>query len=265
MEKANPLDNANLKEHQARLHAHPLYAAVNTIEATRLFMERHCFAVWDFFLLIKDLQRDITNTRRFWTPCADVNAARFINEIVIGEETDDSNVDGQYLSHFELYVKAMDEIGANSQPIKDYVNSVSKMTDDENTYEHIEKRIDAANSPAYVKKFNKNTCQAIFRTIPYTAGQFFFGREDPIPQMFTKIVKTLDDCKVDCPTLKWYLNRHIEVDGSFHGPKTAHLITHLGNKYDPEFKDIIQGAVDAIQHRIWLWDGILEEVNKLGQ
>lgn len=57
MEKANPLDNANLKDHQARLHAHPLYAAVNTIEATRLFMERHCFAVWDFFLLIKDLQR----------------------------------------------------------------------------------------------------------------------------------------------------------------------------------------------------------------
>jgi hypothetical protein len=104
MEKTNNLDNPVLKEYQAKLHAHPLYAAVNTIEATKIFMEHHFFAVWDFFLLIKDLQRDITNTRRFWTLCADVNAARFINEIVIREENDDSNVDGQYLSHFELYV-----------------------------------------------------------------------------------------------------------------------------------------------------------------
>ena len=70
-------------------------------------MSRHCWAVWDFFLLIKDLQRDLTNTKRFWTPCRNVNAARFINEIVIGEETDESNVEGVHLSHFQLYLKAM--------------------------------------------------------------------------------------------------------------------------------------------------------------
>jgi hypothetical protein len=127
----------------------------------------------------------------------------------------------------------MDEIGANSQPIKDFVSQVAKMTENENTYKDIEKRIDAANSPAYVKEFNKNTCQAIFRTVPYTCGQFFFGREDPIPTMFTKIIKTLDESKIDCPTLKWYLNRHIEIDGGSHGPKTALLINYLGKNYDP--------------------------------
>jgi hypothetical protein len=98
-------------------------------------------------------------------------------------------------------------------------------------------------------------------SIPYTAGQFFFGREDPIPQMFTKLVKTVEDNKLECKTLKYYLNRHIELDGSFHGPKTAHLLLHLSEKHDPEYKDILEGALNAIDYRIKLWDGILGEIN----
>jgi hypothetical protein len=97
----------------------------------------------------------------------------------------------------------------------------------------IEKVIQQNESPDYVKKFNLNTCAAIFLSIPYTAGQFFFGREDPIPQMFTKLVKTLEDSKIECETMKYYLNRHIELDGGFHGPKTATLLLCLSEKHDP--------------------------------
>lgn len=89
-----------LLEVQKRLQSHPIYTSLHTLADVKLFMERHCWAVWDFFLLIKDLQRDLTNTRRFWTPCQDANAARFINEIVIGEETDESDVKDEHLSHF---------------------------------------------------------------------------------------------------------------------------------------------------------------------
>jgi hypothetical protein len=131
------LSNPKLIGAQARLHSHPIYTSLTTHEHFKLFMERHCWAVWDFFLLIKDLQRDITNTRRFWTPCAESNAARFINEIVIGEETDITDVEGKHLSHFELYLKGMEEIGANTKPIREHIKRVAAMTDEENTYSDI--------------------------------------------------------------------------------------------------------------------------------
>ena len=81
-----------------------------------------------------------------------------------------------------------------------------------------------------------NTCSAIFQGTPYSSGQFFFGREDPIPEMFSKLVKTLDENKVECSTLKWYLNRHVEIDGESHGPQAALLLEEISKKYDPEYK-----------------------------
>ncbi len=80
--------------------------------------------------------------------------------------------------------------------------------------------------------------------------------------MFTKLVKTVEDSKLDCRTLKYYLHRHIEIDGNDHGPKSANLLVFLGEKYDPDYKDILEGALNAIDHRVLLWDGILAEINQ---
>jgi hypothetical protein len=104
-------------------------------------MERHCWAVWDFFVLVKQLQRSITNTKRFWTPCEDVNAARFINEIVIGEESDITNIEGEHLSHFQLYLKGMEEIGAKTPSIRNFIKKVANMAPDEDKYTDIERLI----------------------------------------------------------------------------------------------------------------------------
>lgn len=52
---------------------------------------------------------------------------------------------------------------------------------------------------------------------PYVASQFFYGRQDPIPQMFKQFVTNMgNDKKFDM--LKYYLQRHIDVDGDEHGP-----------------------------------------------
>jgi Protein of unknown function (DUF3050) len=79
----------------------PVYAEVASVEDLRRFMEDHVFAVWDFMSLLKRLQQDLTCTKVPWFPADDARAARLINDIVIGEETD-VDPDGNYVSHLDL-------------------------------------------------------------------------------------------------------------------------------------------------------------------
>jgi hypothetical protein len=98
-----PLRNALLN--------HPIYQEVNSLVRLRKFMQLHVFAVWDFMSLVKRLQSELTCNRLPWTPPARAHIARFANEVVLGEESD-LGPDGKPISHFELYLRAMDVIGA---------------------------------------------------------------------------------------------------------------------------------------------------------
>src|SRR6267378_4106492 len=86
---------------------HPIYASVNTLPRLRCFMRYHVFAVWDFMCLAKRLQRDLTSLEVLWLPPARPALARFINSLILAEETD-LDPDGAAASHFELYVQRRD-------------------------------------------------------------------------------------------------------------------------------------------------------------
>jgi hypothetical protein len=99
---------------RAKLLDHPIYGEVGSVADLRLFMEDHVFAVWDFMSLLKRLQQDITCTRVPWFPADSARAARLINDIVIGEETD-VGPDGSYVSHLDLYLRAMADVGSSTE------------------------------------------------------------------------------------------------------------------------------------------------------
>ena len=96
---------------------HPLYEHVSDENSLRILMRTHVFAVWDFQSLLKSLQRSLTCVDVPWLPTADAEARRFVNEIVLDEESDVAP-GGGYLSQFELYVQAMTECGADREPIE---------------------------------------------------------------------------------------------------------------------------------------------------
>src|ERR1700757_1919381 len=108
---------------KAALLNHPIYVEFDHLEALRLFMEHHAFAVWDFMSLLKALQRRLCCVEVPWLPAADPLGSRLVNQIVLAEESDDDGRGG-FASHFDLYHRAMSRCGANSAPIDGFLGEL---------------------------------------------------------------------------------------------------------------------------------------------
>ena len=116
-----------IKDSQEKLVSHTIYDNIKNIDDLRIFMENHVFAVWDFMSLLKGLQINLTCVKNPWVPVENTEAARFINEIVLEEETDEIQ-SHNVTSHFELYLDAMDEIGANTNKIQSFVDAIKSLS-----------------------------------------------------------------------------------------------------------------------------------------
>ena len=96
---------------------------MDRLEALQQFMEHHVFAVWDFMALLKVLQRRICCVEVLWLPPVDAQACRFINEIVLAEESDGDNQVG-FASHFDIYHRSMKQCGANTAAIDSLIGEL---------------------------------------------------------------------------------------------------------------------------------------------
>jgi hypothetical protein len=232
---------------------HPLYADVVSVDDLRRFMEDHVFAVWDFMSLLKRLQQDMTCTRVPWLPADNPKAARLINDIVIGEETD-VDPDGFYVSHLELYLRAMEDVGASTEQF-DIFCSMVRAGD---PVEVVLKRIGVAK---HVHAFVTHTMDmANTGTTEEVLAAFFYGREDIIPEMFSRLLKTLYGANRENHDLRhfiYYINRHIELDGDSHGPKGKELLDDLLKNAPDKARRAMRTACGSIEARIALWNGTL--------
>jgi len=119
---------ADVRPLRAQLLRHPVYGMIDSLTNLRIFMEHHVFAVWDFMSLLKSLQRSETCVEVPWRPKSNGMVARFINEIVLGEESDDDGVGG-YITHFDMYRSAMNQCGASTSLIDCLMEQLGKGVD----------------------------------------------------------------------------------------------------------------------------------------
>lgn len=238
---------------------HPLYPEMKSLEDIRTFMEHHVFAVWDFMSLLKTLQRELTCTSIPWFPIGDAETRYFINEIVVAEEAD-LDEEGCRKSHFELYIKAMEKAGANTNRIKKFITYLQKG-------HGLEEAISFCELPSTVASFLRNTFSVINESKPYLhAAVFTFGREDLIPSMFYSIVNDLTSHSPDkLSTFKYYLERHIEVDGDHHSRLAMQMTASLCESDNQKWKEARLAVVASLRARKMLWDGVLEEINLISE
>jgi hypothetical protein len=231
------------------LAQHPLYASFQNLEDLHTFMESHVFAVWDFMCLLKTLQRGLTSVDVPWLPSTLPGSRRLINEIVLGEESD--VYEGQPLSHFEVYRLAMRRCGADTTAIDSFLAALRRGADWRTA-------LTTSNAPAPAAAFVKSTFSFMEPgKLHSTAAAFTFGREDLIPDMFRSFILDQDEqLGGQLATLRWYLERHIEVDGEEHGPMALRMVAELCGNDPIKWQDATTSAVSAIEARLALWDDI---------
>lgn len=239
-----------LKSKQA-LAQHRLYALIDSPAALRLFMQHHIFCVFDFMSLVKSLQRHLTGMELPWLPPAHPQLARLINEIVLDEETD--CIEGHPTSHFELYLKAMQEFGADTTQIDTFIQQLRNAVP-------LLLAMDAAAVPQPARDFMSTTFQTLDLLPEVQATVFFHAREDIIPPMFIEMVRNLQSIGLNCDTLLLYLEWHIELDGGIHGPKAQQILAQMLIQ-KPELTPLaVQAVEQAFLARLALWDYLADAI-----
>lgn len=244
-------DTQDLRE---KLLSHAVYDCIHDVQSLKLFMQHHVFAVLDFMWLLKRLQNDLCCNTVPWLPVSNPDLARFVNEIVLGEETDEDG-QGSFCSHFELYRQAMDDVGADRSQIDSFVENLrlkllSSPSSVSDALQHV-------NAPDNVQAFVEFTHRVTLSgSSAEVASVFCFGREDIIPDMFQRLLHAFEAAKMEVPRLAYYIRRHIELDGDHHGPLTRKMVNLLCNTPE-KTQAAIAAARNAISLRIQLWDGVV--------
>ena len=182
---------------------------------------------------------------------ANADAARFINEIVLGEESDVAP-GGGYISHYSLYINAMKEAGANVEKIEMLVELVRN-------HHHYRRALTRASVPKDAQAFVTDSMSVCLTGKNHEiASYFLFGRENLIPEMFRRIVERLRASGVTgLDGLVYYLDRHIEIDGGEHGPTAEKMLNYLIDGKPRRWAEVHQRtAVRALKSRRKLWDAI---------
>jgi hypothetical protein len=245
-----------LEQTKLQLCNHPLFAEITSRHKLQLFMESHVFAVWDFMTLTKRLQQDLAGTRLPWLPPADPHAARLINEIVLGEESDPHPRQG-YCSHFELYLEAMAEVGASTSAIEHFIALLRQGLEADSA-------LQAVDVPAGVAHFVSATLHIALNAPTHcVAAAFLHGRERVIPTMFEHLLQADELIHDPAPTLQGYLKRHIEVDSQEHGPAAERLLERLVSA-DPDYpRQACDTALAAVQSRLAFWDEVRASLHRV--
>ncbi len=231
---------------QQELIEHVVYKDLMNIHNLRIFMGYHVFAVWDYMTLLKGLQRHITCTRVPWKPSTyPKELIRLINSMVLEEESDLDQND-QACDHFSLYVRAMEEMNADSKPIKSFLKNLDT---------------DILSTPLKeCMQFSINIAQNY--PLHILAGVFYFGREQLIPRIFKPYLEGVTSYPAGTltPTLSYYLRRHMDLDGNQQVARIMKLLDVACMDSPKAYQEALSYGIQACLLRKKLWDKALESM-----
>lgn len=238
---------------------HQLYKNIKTQKHVNTFMEYHVFQVWDFMILLKSIQFWINpiyskKTGFYpWISRIPWNYSKLITEICLEEENDEELSD---LSHFDYYIKAMNQANCNTYNIEQSVFQVRNY--DISLEDILFPALEVRKHFLYMYKLwdiFKNPESLVYRPL----ASFCICREGFIPDFFKPIVENISErSRVDYTFFINYLDRHIQLDGEEHGHKSLELLWYFINSEN--YDEIVEIIIDSLELRLWVLDAINNKI-----
>jgi hypothetical protein len=229
---------------------HSVFGQLTSTDRLAVFMSKHVWAVWDFMSLVKSVQSVLAPQTLPWTPPVDPVLARLINEIVLEEESG-FRVDGKVVSHFEFYLHAMRQGGAETQRIEGFLGSLITGTP-----------VDACLgqfAPPAAARFVRQTLTLAGGTPGERVAAFVFGRGKLIPDVFPILSEHLPGANIgiDLEPFRQHLVRRVDLADDERGPAVLSML----EAWAADEEKAGYAALRALQARIDLWDHALSAVS----
>ena len=180
---------------------------------------------------------------------------------MVEEESDRIEEGQRYSSHFELYLAAMRTVGANIQPIKQFLRRLSQG-------DILVVASESVGLPPAIQEFVCTTFNFFAWGTHILAAAFVYGREAITSSLFTPLVRQLEKTispkqQTSIKPLLYYFNRHIELDDNEHFPKALQILVNLAGNDQRKWREITLHAQIALQARLNFLNKIHEKIQQV--
>ncbi len=183
------------------LETHKLYERVSDENALRTFVEHHVICVWSYSFLLRNIYQELVSVIHPLNSQGQKEAIRLISEIILDEEVEEQH-DGSLMSHMEVYMEAMQDLGADLGPIVTFFDMQDAGADWQDALEAAEF------SPA-ITEYARCIGSFFKRPLHERAAILFYEGEPYIPDQFLSKLGLLSS-KHRTHRLLDYFERHIE-------------------------------------------------------
>lgn len=253
-----------------KLREHKIYESFEDLNDVRSFTQMHVFAIWDFMSLLKSLQAELSGQLP-WIPTAQARAGQLVNEMVSRYERD-VNERGETMSHFEMYLAAMTQLGSDTKCLETFLSMLQGCADLKSfSTSSTEAAAPTKDQPSFAKcvDFSLLSCGAprgaadfaayTFSLIDSgemhkTAASLAFGRQYVILDRLLSILNQAERAGDSVDKFKYMVLRHKDLYAKNYTPLSFQLLVELCGTDEVMWREAGNAAVQALQARIKLWD-----------